>query len=124
MNIIDLELYRWHWFNLNKKIRDPFICTLPRQSGKTTMLIKMANMLQRENEDFLIAAPTLSEKNNITNIYNITPNKIFVMPKQIASANFILRTEGIMTYNNRHLLIDEYTQYTKNAVKELLRLDW
>lgn len=124
MNIIDLELYKWHWQNLTKISREPFISTLPRQSGKTTMLMKMANILDNNRENFLIIVPTMNEKQLIKNKYKIDDSKIFILPKSLAAAGFVLKNSGINNYKDINLLVDEYTCYNIYAIKELLRLQW
>ena len=74
MNVIDLELYRWKLhrmcaFNTASMQLKPrswgsstfiynieyksFISTLPRQCGKTEIIIRMAKILQEEREDLL-----------------------------------------------------------------------
>src|SRR5574342_1380688 len=98
MNIIDLELYRWQLhrlgaFNtLKLKPRSmglskltwwmeygAFISILPRQSGKTEMLIRMAKILQEEKEPFIFVVPTKTIKDNILQRLNIDPNKIEII---------------------------------------------
>jgi thymidine kinase len=122
MNVIDLELYRWQWHNLKYK-DEPFIATLPKQSGKTTMLGRITRILENNRQDFVFVVSTEANRNIINRQYGINKDKILVFPPVLASANFVLQTQGV-DYKDKHLLIDEYTFYSPHALKELLRMKW
>ena len=125
MNIIDLELYKWQMHRLSSKPGDwleygAFISILPRQSGKTEMLIRMAKILQKENEDFLFVVSKKIYKDNILKRFQIDPKKIEVLMTSTLIFNF----KTIEKSNKINLLIDEFMTLEKIALQSLLKMDW
>ena len=81
MRLTDLELLRWKLFH-EEHIKQPyiverklqttridywkelgsFVSTLPRQSGKTTMLLEIANRFIKDDEAYFVLVPTITMK--------------------------------------------------------------
>jgi len=136
MNAINLELYRWKMHRIKvgsfkSNIGYPrsnwwmeegaFVSVMPRQSGKTELLIRMAKMLQKEKEDFMFIVRSENAKNNILNRFPINPKLIEVVLTATLAFNF----KGIVeSVNHINLLVDEYTFINENAMRELTRMDW
>jgi thymidine kinase len=117
MKIIDLELYRWSITRRLKK--NIFVSTLPRQSGKTTALIRMAQMLKNENEDFVVVVPSEYIRSYIVSKNIIPKNKIELLITHTLIFNF----KGI-NYSDTNLLIDEYDIFDKSVLRDLTKLPW
>lgn len=140
MNIVDLELYKWQLHRLGAfgipklKPRNmgiskfswwmeygAFISMLPRQSGKTEMLIRMAKMFQTEGQNFLFVVPNATMRNEILRRFSIDPKHIEVVMTATLSFNF-----KYMDTRPQHtnLLVDEYTLLHNDAIKGLFKMDW
>ena len=140
MKEIDLELYRWNWYKL--RIKDikanrnvalrlrtfwseygVFVSTLPRQSGKSSMIIKMAEILRKEGEAFVIIVPNEQMKDNLS---GMAPN----IPSALIRSNpgASVTAYGIpyihIGMENVHLLIDEYQIFHEQALSRMLDEDW
>ena len=141
MNLIDLELYKWQLhrmgaFNsLKLKSRSvgisklawwaeggAFISMMPRQSGKTEMMIRMAKIFQKENQEFLFVVPYSDMKKDILRRFPINENKIEVLMTATTAFNF--GRVPSREYKNTNLLIDEYNLLHKDALKNLFNMDW
>ena len=134
MNIIDLELYKWKLYQegIFKRSKVPitgqvdwwlnngmFISTLPRQSGKTELLIRMSKILQQEKENFIFIVPNQITKHDILNRTKYYPNDIRVCGT-LDVVNYFKNIQANFT----HLLIDEYCSFYNFIMKELLTINW
>lgn len=138
MKEVDLELYRWHWYqtriqDIIKEFRDKgidnrtfwsdhgtFMSVLPRQAGKTTMLIQMAKILQAKEEGFLIITPNRAMSDDISRRSpEIHPARIRSNPGAMVSAYHL--GEAL---DKKHLLIDEYQFFHEQALNSMLNEDW
>ena len=97
-----------------------FISMLPRQSGKTEMLIRMAKIFQSEKEDFVFAVHHSATKINILRRFPINSNKVEVITGAIAGNMF----DGMENISDTHLLVDEYMYVNKNSLKAIISQDW
>ncbi len=138
MNIVDLELYRWqlHRFKSHTVVKlktrtfshqgwwenFAFVSMLPRQSGKTEMIIRMAKILNEQGEDFIIVVPNEQFKKNILGRSHIDNSLIEVIPTASAALNFYFK--NINDHSKVNLLVDEYQLLHKDALKGLFRYNW
>lgn len=139
MKEIDLELYRWQWYitrikdiKANRKNHlgmrlfwaecGAFISTLPRQSGKSTILIKMAEILNNKKEKFIIVVPREYMKKHLIDIAsNINP--MYIRSNPGAMISFYPQSMDDRP-ENTHLLIDEYSYIHKQALGRIMSEDW
>jgi hypothetical protein len=127
MNIIDLELYRWSlvmlidhssayktypgtspWWRIYWQEYGAFVCTLPRRSGKTTMLKKMADHFRKNGEEYAIFIPRLGMASSMVQM-GFDIHKIH---SGIARG---------LEYNKINLLVDEYQEFSSAHVSDELK---
>jgi len=133
MNYMDLELYRWKYHHdiylpSIKKYTSAidiwwqeygaFVSTVPRQSGKTNMLGKLAYIFDSRNEYFMVVVPTQKYVKAFVNRTGVDRMRVTA-----ATSMYDRCFDGIRT-RDIHLLIDEYQRVDKPAIRELLNHDW
>ena len=140
MKEIDLELFRWNWYKL--RIKDikanrnaalglrtfwseygVFVSTLPRQSGKTSTIIKMAQMLQDEGQNFLIIVPNEMMKQHLIRVLGSSSISKKIRSNPGAMTSFYHRAEDDRP-ENTHLFIDEYELIHNQAMGWIMGEDW
>ena len=139
MKETDLELFRWNWYRL--RIRDikanrnaalglrtfwseygVFVSTLPRQSGKSEMIIKMAEALENNGEAFLIIVLNENMKRHLSGMApNIYPGKIRTNPGAMMS---FYRLGADSRPEDTHILIDEYEHLHNQAMGWIMNENW
>ncbi|MFA5023366.1 MAG: hypothetical protein WC523_00215 [Patescibacteria group bacterium] len=100
-----------------------FVSTLPRQSGKTTMLSLLIEDFILKGEDYILVTHNLHMKNNISTNFLIPNNKICVVSSDANELMFYMGYNKIIT-NGCHLLIDEYQLIDNNVLMGVLNFDW
>jgi hypothetical protein len=132
MKITDIELYRWKWHNevyihAVKKHHTSFIgsdiywreygafCSvLPRQSGKTSMLIQISRIFDEKKEIWLILTPNQGMADAIKQKYLLPKEKVF----SASGPGFLNLIRSVVTpFSDIHLLVDEFL-----FIKELGKL--
>lgn len=134
MRHTDLELYRWKYHHdiylpsiKSQKQRcnsyyqwwheyGAFISMLPRQVGKTNMLISLANNFSESGEDYLFVAHNNRRAEGIKQQCGLVH---VVGPGGIYEGCF----NGILT-TKVNLLVDEYNSIEKHIMIELLDRNW
>ena len=133
MKQTDLEIFRWKWHNdvhmkkKNVKIFDAgwarivfwkeyaaFTSIMPRQSGKTTMLGQMANILLDDGKQILVFAE------NKNSFYS----KTGISRELIQSEWFSSARMSCQNTLDTHLLVDDFIHIRKSILNELLDKDW
>lgn len=134
MNVVDLELYRWQlhragtkFHRLKQKTKfawslesGAFISMLPRQSGNTELLIRIAKILQEEKEDFIFVVAHNNMRNIILSRLSMDPKKIEVIMTATTAFNF----KNIENKEQINLLIDEYMLIDRHAMREMFKMNW
>lgn len=134
MRETDLELHRWKWHNLQLKSRKKnhlfnmsccafwrelgaFISVMPRQSGKSTMLMRMVSILSDVSEDqsnFLFVVPTANQKRLADALfYPYTVHTAF-------DHNILIRRN----FKNCHLMVDEFAHIKRADLDKWLDYNW
>jgi predicted AAA+ superfamily ATPase len=92
-----------------------FTCVSPRQSGKTTVLIQIAEELFRQEQQVIIFVPTFSMRDLIQKQF----------PHQ---TNVAIYTNGQelphFSFSQYHLFVDEFMQIGQGKLDYLLNYNW
>jgi len=130
MNLIDLELFKWKWFHdvhlqgssiksrrekarLNGGLRyywkeeAAFIATLPRQSGKTDMLVRLSKIFESSDpkEEYMVVASNQSMRGHLVSRG--------INPKRTNTSYMIDNSASIkgIRHSEYNLMIDEYQTF-------------
>jgi hypothetical protein len=142
MNLIDLELFRWKWFHevlMKKTITQKrkimakqsgdlkffwkedgaFVSTLPRQSGKTDMLIRLSRIFDgsETSEKYIVIVDNFKMKENLV---NRGFNKNYVFTKYMFENDIRGKNMPPEEYN---LMIEEYQRFG-TTLDDILGLPW
>lgn len=134
MKHTDLEMYRWKFHHdvylpsiksLKQRRHScyqwwyeygAFVSMLPRQVGKTNMLVALVNNFNESGEHYLFVAHDNRRAEDIRQKHGLTH---VVGPGGVYEGCF----DGVLTANI-NLLIDEYNLIEKHVIIELLDRDW
>jgi len=129
MRLTDLELYRWKLHNKFIKSKKhynymswvaywkevgAFTSILPRQSGKTTMIAKMYNILISSGENAIIVSNSIDHL-NINHGINY---------KDLYSIGTIESNNPISCFSDCNILIDEFNFIFGLSLSSLLNNPW
>ena len=135
MRQADLEMYRWKIHNLTKPKKNKrhsgcswrmywsecgaFVSILPRQSGKTEMIFKMAKSIvnKETREDYLIVLRSSSFRSNMR--YCI--DKIGVDYKKVITLGASL---SLINCSNINLFVDEFDFLDERDLRALIDRPW
>jgi hypothetical protein len=96
-----------------------FISIMPRQIGKTEMLIKLTRHFENNNERYVVAVYNQIQKRN-TECLGIRPKNVKVASSHVSST-FMPTISEISECN---LLVDEFMCIDKEILDDLLSYNW
>lgn len=139
MRHVDLELYRWKWHHdiymhtRRAKLLAPwqsqysywtevaaFTSVLPRQVGKSTMLMTLINTFRESNEEYAVISPT--NRMRATFAHKLKSLDVCYTATHITKSGNPLRG---LNHKKTHLLVDEFLHIDKkNHLMHILDFPW